>query len=157
MIAKLILSLFMTMSISVLSLQQIPKLKSIEWLLGTWENTNSRGITYETWKKHSDNEFQGRSYKINANDTLVLETISIVEKDNELYYIPTVKDQNSGEPVTFSLIYLSDTEMSFENPEHDFPQAIRYTKINKDSLVAEISGIRDSTSRGIRFPMKKVR
>lgn len=157
MIAKLILSLLVTISISVLSLQQIPKLKSIEWLLGTWENTTTRGTIYEDWNRNTDNEFQGRSYKINANDTLVLETISIVEKDNELYYIPTVKDQNSGKPVTFTLTYLSDTEMLFENPEHDFPQAIRYTKIKSDSLVAEIWGVRDGNQRGVRFPMKKVK
>jgi hypothetical protein len=43
----------------------------------------------------------------------------------------------------------------FENPKHDYPKKITYTKINDDSLVAEISGILDGKPSSEKFSMKK--
>jgi len=94
---NLVLFLLLTLSFNLLPAQQDIKLKNMDWLIGTWINTTAKGTTYEAWNKNTDLGFQGRSFKINANDTLVLETIRILVKDNGLYYIPTVSDQNSGE------------------------------------------------------------
>jgi hypothetical protein len=47
--------------------------------------------------------------------------------------------------------------MIFENPAHDFPQFISYTKITTDSLVAEISGTKNGQARKQRFPMKRIK
>lgn len=44
----------------------------------------------------------------------------------------------------------------FENPMHDFPQIISYTKITCDSLVAQISGEKNGQERKQAFPMKRV-
>jgi hypothetical protein len=43
----------------------------------------------------------------------------------------------------------------FENKEHDFPQKITYTKISNDSIVAEISGMKDGKQSKESYPMKK--
>ncbi|WP_300665856.1 DUF6265 family protein [Fluviicola sp.] len=132
------------------------QIKKAEWLLGTWKNTTSRGILYETWTKNGENEFAGKSYKVKNQDTMVFERIRLVYEENQLYYIPTVGNQNNGEPVRFALKKISEKELVFENPEHDFPQVISYTKIREDSLVAEISGVRNGETKRQTFPMKKV-
>lgn len=139
------------------TIQQNNKIKSAEWLVGDWVNKTQRGYVYESWSKKTALELSGKSYLIKANDTIVLETVRLIEEANSLHYIPVVKNQNGGLPVRFTAKTVSDSVMVFQNMEHDFPQVISYTRINADSLVAEISGTSDGKERRIKFPMKKVK
>lgn len=133
------------------------QIEKAKWLIGTWENKTKRGSMYETWTKASDVKFTGKSYTVKNHDTTVFETFELVQKQNSLYYIPTVRNQNNNLPVSFSLQSISDNKLVFENPEHDFPQIISYTKITSDSLVAEISGKSNGQERKQTFPMKKIK
>lgn len=134
-----------------------PSLEKLEWMIGTWENKTRRGNVYETWTRNHSKAFAGKSYMINGADTMVFENIQLLEEAETLFYIPTVKNQNGGLPVRFRLKELSDSSVLFENPEHDFPQAIAYTKKGRDSLLAEISGWRADKLVRVNFPMKKIR
>src|SRR5690606_21013709 len=107
------------------------------WLIGTWENTKAKGSVYETWSKSDVNEFSGKSYMVKEQDTIVFENIRLVREQNKLFYIPTVKNQNENLPVRFIAKTISETQLVFENLQHDFPQIISYTRINADSLLAE--------------------
>ncbi|MBX2963329.1 MAG: hypothetical protein KF687_12510 [Cyclobacteriaceae bacterium] len=131
-------------------------IKKVEWLIGTWENKTPRGSIYETWRRKNDTEFSGKSYTLKEKDTVVFETIQLVQEKTGLVYIPTVKNQNDGLPVRFTIKTITDTQLIFENSQHDFPQVISYTKISADSLVAEISGLRNGQERKQKFPMKRV-
>ncbi len=127
-----------------------------KWLIGTWENKTSRGSIYEQWNENSENEFTGRSFMIREADTVVFETISILQEGNSLYYIPTVKNQNNNQPIKFTATTITASKLIFENPEHDFPQMITYEKMGTDSLVAQISGTIEGQERKKTFPMKRV-
>lgn len=134
--------------------QQIEK---AGWLLGTWENKTSRGSLFETWRKKSENEFFGKSYRVNEQDTVVFEQIQLLQNADGMFYIPTVRDQNDGRAIVFKLTSITNDRMVFENPEHDFPQVISYTMVSADSLVAETSGNRNGKLSSRSFPMKRVR
>lgn len=136
--------------------RQTNDLTKAEWLIGTWENKTPKGSLYETWSKINDHEFSGKSYMVKDKDTLVFEHIRLVQEEDGLFYIPTVKNQNDGLPVRFTSKTISETQLVFENPQHDFPQIISYTKINADSLVAEISGTKNGQARKQLFSMKRV-
>lgn len=136
--------------------QQTP-IDKARWLIGTWENKTSRGSLYETWIKTSTEALAGKSYILKEKDTTIFETIHLVQEQSGLFYIPTVKIQNAGLPVRFALKTISDSEMVFENMQHDFPQTIAYTRITPDSLVAEISGTKNGRERRQSFPMKRIR
>jgi len=140
-----------------LTTKQANDIKKAGWLIGTWKNTTSRGSIYETWNKANDNEFSGKSYLVKEKDTVVFENIRLVQEQDGLFYIPTVKNQNGGLPVRFATQTISETQLVFENPRHDFPQIISYTKISADSLVAEISGTKNGQERKQTFPMKRVK
>ncbi|MGK6352442.1 DUF6265 family protein [Parapedobacter sp. DT-150] len=137
--------------------RQIDEIKKAEWLIGTWENKTPKGSLYESWSQSNDSGFIGKSYFLNDKDTAMFETIQLVEKEQKLYYIVSVANQNDGLPVSFASTTITDNVLVFENPQHDFPQVITYTKINSDSLVAEISGIRNGQERKQTFPMKRIR
>ncbi len=128
-----------------------------EWLIGTWVNKTPKGGIYETWSKETANKFSGKSYIVKEKDTIVFERIQIVHEQDGLFYIPIVKNQNDNLPVRFATKTISETQLVFENPQHDFPQTISYTKITADSLVAEISGTKNGHERKQIFPMKRVK
>jgi len=132
-------------------------IQKAEWLIGTWENKTQRGSIYETWTKARNNEFSGKSYSIKDKDTIVFENVRLLQENKKLFYIPTVKNQNEGLPVRFAAKSISENQLVFENPQHDFPQIIAYTKINSDSLIAEISGRKNGQNRKQTFPMKRVK
>ncbi len=138
------------------SFQQINRngIENMKWLLGVWENHTPRGIIYESWELVNESEFLGRSFALKAKDTIVFETVRLVQKGDEILYIPTVKDQNNGKPVMFKSTFISPTKFIVEAPDHDFPQTISYTRIAKDQFVAEISGEENGVMRYQAFSMK---
>jgi hypothetical protein len=136
--------------------RETSEIKKCKWLIGTWENKTPKGSIFETWIKPNENELSGKSYIIKESDTIVFETIRLIQEQDGLYYIPSVKDQNDGAPVRFISKIFSDTQMVFENSAHDFPKVISYTRISADSLVAEISGTIKGKERKQTFPMKRV-
>jgi Domain of unknown function (DUF6265) len=133
------------------------EIKKAKWLVGTWENKTSRGSIYENWSKTNQIELAGKSYMIKQKDTIVFENIRLLQDKDGLFYIPVVKNQNGGLPVKFAATTISKEKIVFENAQHDFPQIISYTKINKDSLVAEIAGTKNGKERKQVFPMKRVK
>lgn len=132
-------------------------IKKAGWLIGTWENKTQRGSLFETWSQLNENEFSGKSYMVKDKDTMLFETIRLLQEKEQLFYIPVVKNQNDGQPVRFALKSISENALVFENPAHDFPQVISYTRIAPDSLLAEISGTRNGQLRKQSFPMKKIK
>ena len=90
-------------------------------------------------------------------DTVFYEKIDLFESNDSLFYKVSVKDQNKEKPVSFYLTKSDDKELTFENPKHDFPTKIVYTKISNDSLVAVIYGKKDGKEMSETFPMKKTK
>ncbi len=126
------------------------------WLVGNWEFTQSQIPTFETWKKENDSTLSGYSYAVRNGDTIVTERLLWQIREGESYYIPTVDGQNDNEAILFKLSSSLANQWIFENPTHDFPQKITYTKIDENQLTAEISAKTDSTERKIAFPMRRV-
>ena len=131
------------------------KLKTMDWLVGTWENKSDFGDIQERWEKVNDSVFQGYSYMIKGKDTLHSESIAMEIKDEQVLYIPIVKGQNNDQPVIFLLTKQTPKQLVFENPKHDYPNKIVYNQITSDSLVAVISGMQQGKASTDSFPMKK--
>jgi len=155
---KLKFMIVATLLISLCSSSNIPEpaQHKAAWLVGTWVNHRPNGDIYENWLKTGDMELTGKSYKLRGGDTVLLETIHLIQKDNVLFFIPVVTDQNGGKPVRFQEISGKADELLFENKQHDFPQFISYRKITTDSLVAEISGNQKGKFQNQIFPMKRL-
>ncbi|TXB64259.1 hypothetical protein FRY74_10730 [Vicingus serpentipes] len=103
-------------------------LNQLNWLLGSREMVSGNQLILETWEQENDTLFIGKSYNITQYDTVLTETIQVIQKENIIYYIPLVFDQNGGEPVLFELKSEHPEQLIFENKEHDFPNRICYYK-----------------------------
>lgn len=152
----IIYSLLIGISFTGVLLTIQPKPGTPYWLIGTWENKSGKEPVYELWTQNGKNLLTGKSYMVKGTDTLIFETVQLKKEGELWYYIPTVSHQNKGKPVIFKGTTITEHQMVFENPEHDFPQTITYTKITPDSLVAEISGNSSGKFRSVLFPMKKL-
>jgi hypothetical protein len=131
------------------------KLIQANFLLGKWESNHADVHITEIWESEGE-AYLGRSYSMRGTDTLSSERIKLQQEGNQLVYIPMVKDQNQGQIVKFVLTSSDSNRLIFENPQHDFPQRILYTEINKDSLLAEISGILNGKEAIEKFPMHRI-
>lgn len=114
-------------------------------LTGIWQMQTRSGFLCEQWEKQTDNLMLGKSFKITGKDTVALERIRLTFEKGEIFYTPTVLDQNEGKPVPFKLSKIEDNAFYFENKEHDFPQRIIYHLKSAAELECSIDG---QTSKG---------
>lgn len=57
-------------------------------------------------------------------DTTFVEVLRIVTKDNKLYYVADVPENNKA--VYFEITSVTQDSFTCENPSHDFPKTIYY-------------------------------
>jgi hypothetical protein len=127
-------------------------------LEGHWEMKFESGeSTVEIWEKVNDTLFTGRSYEVAGGDSTLTERLQLVNRNGEILYIPTVTDQNEGKPVIFKLTKSEGSSFTFENPEHDFPNTIKYVFHGNDSLTATISGPFKEVVRELEFDYIRLR
>ena len=131
------------------------KIKSANWLLGKWSTKTADGDLSEKWIQLNDSTFQGESFFIKGKDTLHFESILLQQNGEELIYNATVKGQNENQAVAFKMTAGPEKPLVFEHPKHDYPQKITYSLINKDSLVASISGVQLGKPSAEKFGMKR--
>lgn len=133
--------------------ENFKKLTAIE---GDWSMATKRGTIYESWQL-KDDVLQGRSFKVNGGDTVLLERVTILVRGNDVLYIPLVEGQNNGEPVSFKLVSTQNDVFIFDNPEHDFPQRVIYQLPKNDALHAWIEGLDKGVYRKSNFIYKRVK
>ena len=111
----------------------------LAWLEGNWVLTNAKpgNSGSESWKKISSTELQGTGVNMKAQDTLFIEKLKLIVKENAIYYVADVPENK--QPVDFKLTEVSENAFTCENPTHDFPKKIRYVNTG-DSIKATISG-----------------
>jgi Domain of unknown function (DUF6265) len=126
--------------------------EDLNWMVGNWQ-VNGEPL-YEEWTRE-DRWLLGRSYKVSNGDTIILETMQITYREGELYYVPSVSDQNDGQPVLFQLVSGSSKQILFENEAHDFPQRIGYRKVDKGHMEAWIEGItKEGVEKRVVYDMR---
>ncbi|MDX2045181.1 MAG: DUF6265 family protein [Chitinophagaceae bacterium] len=132
--------------------------KKLNSLQGLWQMTTSRGVLHEEWKTSGNDIMKSQSYRVNNNDTVMMETAELLKKGKDIFYIPTVPNQNQGKPVEFKLTSAQNNEYIFENPEHDFPQRIIYNLKSATETEATIDGSINGQYRKMvyRFSKKQV-
>jgi hypothetical protein len=95
----------------------------------------------------------GMARTIVRDKTTEFEFLKIEQRENGIFYVASPQ----GRPGTdFKLTRLSGTEAVFENPQHDFPKRIIYSKKADGSLVATIdAGEKTKSLSFIYLPFRK--
>jgi len=133
---------------------QSSALSRLAWLSGCWASEIAEAGSVEQWTLPAGGTLLGISRTVREGKTIAHEFLQIREAaDGKLVYIAFPSGQKE---TTFPMVRLTDGEVVFENPEHDFPQRIIYRRNGNDRLVARIEGIRTGTLRSVDFPMKRI-
>ena len=130
------------------------KVKLPEWLIGRWIFKSATSHIIEIWTRENDSTFSGEAYLDAGTGTVLSEYLKLEIRNGHMFYIATPLLSNSDKrPVSFSLTEHSEYYLAFENPYNDFPVKIEYSRINKDSIVAMITGIQEGRPDTVLFPM----
>lgn len=151
---KILLSI-VTLTIITSCNDNYSKIKKANWFIGDWENASDEGSFREIWTKTNDSVYSGISIVVIEQDTVFYENVSLEQKKDSVFYNVSVKGQNKDQAVSFYLTSSDNDKLVFENPNHDYPSKITYSKVSKDSIVAEIFGLKDGKKITESFPMSR--
>jgi hypothetical protein len=76
-------------------------------------------------------------------------------RETESGEIEFISNPSGQSEAAFSLVGLSESEVVFENPDHDFPQRIIY-RLKGDNLEGRIEGKVKGELRVVDFPLRRV-
>lgn len=81
----------------LLSAEGFSQTEAFIWLLGTWKN-EKRDI-YEHWRPDIQSGFAGKSYRIIAGDTALIDEMKIYRENGLYYYLPGKNGKGSSSPL----------------------------------------------------------
>src|SRR5260221_8026027 len=86
--------------------------------------------------------------------TVFFEFLRIEERPDGVFYVA----QPRGKPPTdFRLVRFEKGTAVFENPEHDFPKRIIYTRTGEDTLLASVEGDASSKEKAEEFRYRRAK
>ena len=127
----------------------------LAWLAGHWRLEKGGRVIDEYWMAPAGGVMLGMGRTVSKGKELEHEFLQIREgPGGELYYVALPSGQKEA---AFKAQSLSDTEVVFENKEHDFPQAIGYSQGPEDTMLAYIEGPGpNGETKRIEFAYKRV-
>ena len=107
---------------------------SLSWLVGCWVTADKS--SQEVWVVDSDKSLIGFSVSLDAEEVVFYELLSIKQDANSSWiYSAHPSGQASA---TFAAVETGESSVLFANPNHDYPQEIRYRR-DGSQLFATIS------------------
>lgn len=126
----------------------------LAWLAGCWSVEGAEPGSGEQWMPLAGGSLLGMSRTVRQQKTVAFEFMRIAQApDGQVTFFA----QPSGKPAaSFPARSLDDTEVVFENLDHDFPQRVIYRFVAPAQLRARIEGLRGGSLKRIEFPMVRV-
>lgn len=118
------------------------------WISGTWIGTSgTAATTEERWTPPASGAMLGIGRTLSGSQMSGFEFLCIVEREGSLAYTAM---PNGRTPATyFVLTGLTADSATFENPSHDYPRLIRYSRLPDGSLQTTMSAGGDERARSV--------
>lgn len=124
----------------------------VAWVSGTWTGVNGNLTVEERWTPAASGAMMGMGRTLRGGQMVSFEFLCIVERGGTLVYVAMPDGRTA--PTFFTLTevtkatsLLTRESATFENPKHDYPKVIRYTKRADGSLETTISGAANQRSQ----------
>ena len=130
----LVLTVLPTMALA----ESPASVKGLAWLTGCWANVGGEGGSGEQWTRPAGKTLFGINRTVRNTETVAYEFMQIRETGTGRIEFVAMPSGQTG--ATFLMVRLTDREVVFENPEHDFPQRIIYRLDVDGNLKASIEG-----------------
>ena len=153
-------SLVLALWLPLAGFAQVPKpvpasLARLGWLAGSWRMEKAGRVTDEQWMAPAGGVMLGMARTVAKGKVVDYEFTQIREgPGGELFYVAQPMKQKEA---AFKLVAQTDTDVAFENKEHDFPQTITYSLRADGSLLAAVEGPKgDGTTRRIEYTYRRM-
>jgi len=127
-------------------------LTKLSWLAGCWERTSGDRHVEEQWMEPRGGMMLGMNRTVAGGRAVEFESMRIQEEGGGLVFTAHPSGQAEA---SFKSIELTGSKVVFENPAHDFPQRVIYSRQADGSLLARIEGEEGGKARGVDFPMRR--
>lgn len=124
------------------------------WLQGCWESATGQRIVEEQWMAPRGRSMLGVSRTVSGERLVEYELVVLREQDERLAFEAHPSGQKSA---VFVSSTVTDSDLLFENPKHDFPQRVGYKRGGPDLLHAWIEGVRNGQPRRVNFEYRRVK
>jgi Domain of unknown function (DUF6265) len=109
----------------------------VAWIGGVWVG-GANSVVEERWTPPSGGSMLAISRTMRNNAMTAFEFLCIVERNGGLVY--TAMPNARMPPTDFTLTKVTPDSATFENPAHDFPKMIRYSRLPDGSLETLVAG-----------------
>lgn len=123
---------------------------AVGWLVGDWVGTVGGNNVEERWTAAAGGAMIGSSRSTRGTSMVEFEFLCIAQRAGGLVY--TAMPNGSG-MTDFLSTKVSSDSITFENPEHDFPRSIVYTKNAEGGVDVVVSGA--PGQRALTYSFKK--
>ena len=131
-----------------------PAIDNLGWLAGTWSFERNGRVVTERWTQPSGGMMIGTSQTVVKDRTVEYEFVTLsANAAGDIIYLAKPSRQKEA---AFKMVSSSARAVTFENPEHDFPQRISYVLKDDGTLLAAIEGTKDGKTRRVEFPYRPV-
>ena len=129
-------------------------LEPLAWIAGCWSNPQGDAGSGEYWQPLAGGTMLGVGRLIRDGRTVEHEFLRLhVDGQNQVIYTAAPSQQKE---TAFVATRIADGTATFENPAHDFPQSITYSRANDSGMSVRIEGTRNGAQRAIDFQFERV-
>lgn len=107
------------------------------WLLGTWEIPSVSayaGSSFEVWKRISDSNWEGKTYRMFGNDTIIFDRMKMLADGGKVVIKMTAEKEGKRFDASFVGTKLCEELWAFECPDADSPSAIYYRNLGNGQV-----------------------
>ncbi len=119
-------------------------LEDLRWIAGYWVNRSAGESAEEIWIEPAGGLMLGMNRTVRAQAPAFFEFLRIEEAEGRIAYVAQPRGKA---PTRFPLKLIDGAKVTFENPEHDFPQRITYW-IDGERLCARVEGTVNGKVKG---------
>ena len=121
----------------------------LSFMAGCWAGPG----TYEMWMKPEAGATMGVGRTVRNGKVVATEFFSVSETADGI--VLNVQQKLAAKATPFRVKEITKSSVTFENPEHDFPQRIIYRRRADGSLLGRIEGTENGKERVSDYPMKR--
>jgi hypothetical protein len=129
-------------------------INKLKFMTGNWTTTQGNTTIEEYWTQPSAGTMLGMGRTIAGDKTVFFEYLRIETRATGLVYVAHPK---AGAGTDFKLKSITDNEVVFENPEHDFPKRIIYKPSAEGNLTARVEGNPGDTEKAETFEYHRIK
>ncbi len=127
-------------------------LKDLSWLVGQWQSKDGDTLFEEHWMSPAGGMMIGMGREVKKDKLSFHEYLRLEERADGIYYVAQPFGKSSTD---FRLTKNDDSILVFENPQHDFPNCIKYKKQKDGSIQVLGSGQEDKKAKSFEYVLRK--